>query len=125
MPLFSQQYNIRKPLVSFSNRERATLAVSSPPMPKRSKRRASNRTTIRKRRRSAGSNKIRVVGGKIRLRVTGYQGLQSLSPSALVRFIPATKLRLAARRVLNTQGRTANRKRRTIKRKKRKTKRSA
>lgn len=126
-PLFSQQYNTRKPLVSFSNRERATLAVSPPPMPKRSKRRgASNRTTVRRRRKTAGSNKIRVVGGKVRLRVTGYQGLQSLSPSALVRFIPTTKLRLAARRVLNTQGRIANRKRRrTVKRKKRRTKRSA
>ena len=123
MPLFSQQLQNRKPLVSFSNRERANLAVSEPPMPKKIRRRASTRsaTARRKRRGTVGSNKIRVVGGRVRLRVTGYQGFQSLAPSALVRFIPATKLRLAARKVLKTQHRFANRKRRTVKRKRRKT----
>ena len=116
MPLFSQQSSLRNPLVSYSNRERATLAVPDlPSMPKRTRRRAA--TTTRRKRRTAGSNKIRIVSGRVKLRVTGYQGLQSVAPSALVQYISATKLRLAARKVLKTQGKATGRKRRTVKRK--------
>ena len=124
MPPFSNSSVTRKPLVSFSTRERASLVTQQTPMPKRgrktgAKTRSQKKATKKKgRRRVAFSNKVRLVGGKLRLRVTGYDGLQSLAPSALVRFIAATKLRLAARKVLRAAGQLPRRKRRNNKRKK-------
>ena len=58
------------------------------------------------------------MGGRVKLRVTGYQGLQSLAPSSLIRFIPTTKLRLAARRVLRSTGQQPIRRRKRVSRKK-------
>lgn len=119
MPLiFGQQSISKKPLVSYFTRERASIqspgpsaaavaaAANEESMPKR---RQSGRTTRKRRgvgvrRRVKASNKVRVVGGRVRIRVTGYQGLQSLAPSSLIRFIPATKLRLAAKKVLRSSG---------------------
>lgn len=119
-PIFGQQSISKKPLVSYFTRERASIqsqnllasveaAANEDSMPKR---RQGGRTTRKRRgvgnktrrRRVKPSNKIRVVGGRVRIRVTGYQGLQSLAPSSLVRFIPATKLRLAAKKVLRSSG---------------------
>lgn len=54
------------------------------------------------------SNKVRLVKGRLKLKVVGYSGLQTLSPSQLVRHIPASKLRLAARKVLKLEGRSRN-----------------
>ena len=124
MPPFSNSSGSRKPLVSFSTRERASLVTQQTPMPKRgrktgAKTRSQKKATKRKgRRKVAFSNKVRLVGGKLRMRVTGYDGLQSLAPSALVRFIAATKLRLAARKVLRAAGHLPRRKRKSYKRKK-------
>ena len=93
-------------------------------MPKRgrktgAKTRSQKKATKRKgRQKVAFSNKVRLVGGKLRMRVTGYDGLQSLAPSALVRFIAATKLWLAARKVLRAAGHLPRRKRKSYKRKK-------
>lgn len=122
MPLiFGQQSISKKPLVSYFTRERASIqspgpsaaavaaAANEESMPKRKR---SGRTTRKRRgvggktrrRRVKASNKVRVVGGRVRIRVTGYQGLQSLAPSSLIRFIPATKLRLAAKKVLRSSG---------------------
>lgn len=126
MPLNFQQSFVKKPLVSYHTRERASINLlptksnlsvasaadnfeSSESMPR--KRRGGRTTRSRskavrrtKKRRARTSNKIRVVAGRVKLRVTGYQGLQSLAPSSLIRFIPTTKLRLAARRVLRSTG---------------------
>jgi hypothetical protein len=117
MPLFSGP---RKPLVSFSTRERASLVLpkSMPPRRRKSSKRKTTTRRRTRRRSGAASNKIRIVGGRIRLRVTGYPGLQALAPSALVRFIPTTKLRLAARRVLRSAGQAPRRKRRTTRKRK-------
>ena len=85
-------------------RRRATLeaaeSISMPPVT-RSRAKSSGR------RRKTGSSKVRVVKGRVRLRVAGYQGLQSLSPSQLVKFIAASKLRLAAKQVLKRTKRAA------------------
>lgn len=138
MPLNFQQPFAKKPLVSYYTRERASLNLPtsnlsvvsgdsnldvSDSMPR--KRRAggasrNRRKTIKKsrKRRTRTSNKIRVVGGRIKLRVTGYQGLQSLAPSSLIRFIPTTKLRLAARKVLRSTGQQPIRRRKRGSRKK-------
>ncbi len=114
MPLNLRQSISKKPLVSYFTRERASIKSPAPStsieseadiesMP--NKRRGGRATKKRggvKRRKVKVSNKVRVVGGRVRLRVTGYQGLQSLAPSSLIRFIPATKLRLAAKKVLRS-----------------------
>ena len=125
----------RKPLVDFATRERASI-VSTPSastsMPRKTRRKAAprKRSTRRRSKRLSGTNKIRIVGGRVRLRVVGYSGLQALAPSALVRFIPTTKLRLAARRVLRQSGKPSTtrgrrRKRRvTKKRRKRRVRRA-
>lgn len=65
-----------------------------------------------------GSKKPRLIKGRLNVRIRGYSGVQKLAPSALIKYIPATKLRLAARRVLiKTKGkgggsRTGKRRRR-------------
>ena len=71
-----------------------------------------------RRRRVKTSNKVRVVAGRVRLRVKGYEGLQTLAPSSLIRFIAATKLRIAARKVLRSSGVQPKRRRRASKKRK-------
>ena len=62
----------------------------------------------------------------MRLRVAGFPGVQALSPSHLVRHIAATKLRLAAKKVLGQLrkkgGKRKARKRRKKRRKKKRSK---
>jgi hypothetical protein len=59
----------------------------------------------RKRRaRSGASGKLRVVKGRVNVRVAGYLGVQKLAPSKLIPYLPATKVRQAAKRVLIAQG---------------------
>jgi hypothetical protein len=89
------------------------------PRRKQGSRTTRSRSASRSRKRiTRTSNKVRVVGGRVRLRVTGYQGLQSLAPSSLIRFIPTTKLRLAARRVLRLSGQKPSRRRKRSSKKK-------
>ena len=63
-------------------------------------------------RRRRGSSKVRVIGGRVRLRVSGYSGVQALSPSHLVRYIAANKLKAAAKKVLNKLGKKSSGRRR-------------
>jgi hypothetical protein len=53
---------------------------------------------------SSGSKRPRVVKGRVNLRVVGYSGLQKIPPSALIPFLPASKLRQAAKRALGASG---------------------
>ena len=48
-------------------------------------------------------SKVRVVKGRVQLRVAGYNGVQSLASSHLVRHIPSSKLRLAAKKLLRKE----------------------
>ena len=116
MPLFLQSSGQRKPLVSYSTRERANI-VPSKLMPRKTRR----KTATRRRKAARPSNKVRLVGGRVGLRVTGYPGLQALAPSALIRFIPTTKLRLAARRVLRATGQSPTRRIRRVAKKRKRT----
>jgi hypothetical protein len=86
----------RKPLLRFENSERAQLISSS--MPASGKRRKRSGKT------SSTSKKPRVVKGKVTLRVAGYSGVQKLSPSALIPYLPANKLKQAAKRALGASG---------------------
>ncbi len=47
---------------------------------------------------------VRVNKGRLGIRVAGYQGVQSLTASELVRHIPLSKLRAAAKKVLKRSG---------------------
>ena len=95
----------RTPLVTFDTKSsRAQLSAlqgtqlvqAKKPMPAVTRRR--KKAAARGRRR--GSSKVRIIGGRVRLRVAGFPGVQALSPSHLVRHIAAAKLRLAAKKVL-------------------------
>jgi len=102
----------RRPLVSFERsaegegRKRASLEETSAPrrvsMPPLTR----SRATSSKRKKTA-SKKIRLVKGRIRLRVSGYDGVQSISPAQLVRFIPVSQIRVAAKKVLRLDRRAS------------------
>lgn len=53
---------------------------------------------------STSGKKPRIVKGRVNLRVAGYSGLQKIPPSKLIPFLPATKLRQAAKRALGLSG---------------------
>ena len=97
----------RSPLVKFDTSSRAQLSAlqgiaslsNTTSMPAVTRRKSRSRATRRK-----GSSKVRIVGGRVRLRVAGFSGVQALSPSHLVRHIAASKLKAAAKKVLNKLG---------------------
>ena len=106
-----------RPLLNFSTKdERATLLpIESELMPRRRRRgvaatssrritrSASGRKRLAKRRkgrRVKSTKGIRLIKGRLALRVAGYSGLQRIAPSQLVRFVPLSKLKTAAKRVL-------------------------
>jgi hypothetical protein len=97
----------RKPLVDFNTWSRATLANTTggsivqekavlhgtedmPKLRKRTGKRGSG---------ASASKKIRVVKGRVRLRVQG--ATQSIAPVHLIRHIPVVRIRLAAQKYLN------------------------
>ena len=84
-------------------RRRATLEAlagqASMPAVTRSRATSARRRTL--------SKKVRVIRGKIRLRVSGYSGLRLFSPAHLIRHITASKLRLAAKKFLRLKERGA------------------
>jgi len=104
-----------QPLVEYSpsSNDRATLmtiagssSLSAFSTGQRRRRRRSGvaRSTARaggNRRKRTRVSKIRIVKGRVALRVTGRPGVQHIGAGQLVRFVPINKLRAAARRVLN------------------------
>ena len=96
----------KRPFVEYSpHQDRANLmsAGGSSPRP-------------RKRTRSGGKRKsrvtkVRVIKGKVALRVGGFPGVQRVGASQLVRFVPLNKLRTAAKRVLGNPPRRTKRSR--------------
>lgn len=111
-----EQMSLRKkPLVRFDSVSRAQLvsgpsivgasATSSEPRRGKSSMPARRRSTGRKRRTgSSKSTKPRLVKGRVNVRVAGYLGVQKLAPSKLIRYIPANKLKVAAKKVLASSG---------------------
>lgn len=100
----------RKPLLRFETSERAQLISASMPSSGARKK----KTTGKKSKSPSGNKKPKVVKGRVTLRVAGYSGVQKIAPSALIPYLPATKLRQAAKRALGASGK----KRKTTKRKK-------
>ena len=98
-----QPFSLRKPLVSFDTCGRASLARVAALQPMPSRRAGSAVVRRRSRRRAAvgkRSSKVRVVKGRVQLRVKGHKGVQNIAPSHLVRHVPVTKLREAAHKLL-------------------------
>ena len=90
-------------MVRFDTRSRAQLV--SEPFPSTS---GASTLMPRKRRSTGGakrsSGKPRVVKGKVNIRVAGYLGVQKLAPSKLIPYLPATKVRQAAKKALVASG---------------------
>lgn len=105
-----EQMSLRKkPLVRFDSVSRAQLvsgpSIASEPRRGSSSMPARRRSAGRKRRTgSSKSTKPRLVKGRVNVRVAGYLGVQKLAPSKLIRYIPANKLKVAAKKVLAATG---------------------
>lgn len=110
---------VDQPLLRFSTtEERASVHYNSDDdgfesddsMVARRRRRAGGRRPAKRSKKRGHSAKgVRVSKGTVKLRVKGYKGLQSLRPSELVRQIPASKLKVAARKVLGPPARRRRR----------------
>ena len=98
----------RKPLLRFETSERAQLiSTSMPSAVGRRKKRSGKRSAT-----SGSSKKPRVIKGRVNLRVAGYSGLQKIAPSSLIPYLPASKLRQAAKRALGASGKKKTTRRR-------------
>ena len=105
-------FTSRKPLVDFDTNNRASLAAAeadytvSEDMVK---------ATVRRRKRQRQGKGVRIVKGRVRVKVTGYNLLQNISPAHLIRHIPAARIRVAARQYLNQRDGGGGNKRRSKK----------
>lgn len=120
----SYGFQENKLLVPYSeNEERAQIINVSDlesSMPRKSKRLSKKRS--KKSRRTTkgfkGFKGVKIVHGKLALKVLGYQGVQKLSPSQLIRFIPLNKLKTAAKKVLHLTGHLKSKRKKRKSRKK-------
>ena len=100
-------FNSRKPLVDYSALNRAEFARHNSDKDDDGGGRDMTNKVGRKgkgqsgRRGGGGGGKVRIIKGRVRVRVAGYNNLQSISPAHLIRYIPATKVKVAAKRFLN------------------------
>lgn len=90
--------SLGRPLVRFENFGRAQL-ISNTSMPKKTKSKV-------KRGKSTNNKKPRIIKGRVHLKVAGYSGIQKITPSSLVPYLPINKLRLAAKKALGASGKT-------------------
>lgn len=87
-----------QPFVDFSSRQdRASLMSNSAALSGVLRKTSSG---PRRKRRRTRTTRVRIVKGKVALRVSGFPRIQRLGASQLVRFVPLNKLRAAAKKVL-------------------------
>jgi hypothetical protein len=119
--LFNSSSN-KSPLICFSNsQERAglirqnTSATATVGLARKTK--VFDSMPPRRRRTARGHSRVkrtkgvRLVKGRVALRVAGHKGLAKFSCSQLVRFVPLKNLKSAAHKVLRSLGRTHRKKR--------------
>ena len=101
----------RPPLVCFSTQQRARLGgEETGKLIVNTNSRSSNNSWFSMSKKGKGSKhpkskKIRLVkGGRIQLRIAGFSGVQTIPSSHLIRYIPSSRLRFAAKKVLKAQG---------------------
>jgi hypothetical protein len=90
----------RASLMSFSGQQPTSRRKRS--RSRSSKRRKSSQTRRKGQRTKSRVTKVRLIKGKVALRIKGYPGLTKLGASQLVRFVPLNKLKIAAKRALGT-----------------------
>lgn len=96
----------RKPLLRFETSEKAQLISTSMPASRggqRKKRSGKSSGST-----SRASKKPKVIKGRVYIKVPGYLGLQKIAPSSLVPYLPASKLRQAAKKALGAAGNNKN-----------------
>ena len=101
----------RPPLVCFSTQQRARLGgEETGKLIVNTNSSSSNNSWFSMSKKGKGSKqpkskKIRLVkGGRIQLRIAGFSGVQTIPSSHLIRYIPSSRLRFAAKKVLKAQG---------------------
>jgi hypothetical protein len=100
----------RKPLVRYDTQSRAHL-VAEPEATSAETKTSKSMPRRTAKRRTGGKGKLRVVKGKVNVRVAGYLGVQKLAPSKLIPYLPTAKVRQAAKRALVASGNKPRRKR--------------
>jgi len=105
----------QRPFVEFSpHQDRASLMSVGG---RHSQTRSRSAKRKGRRRKSSRVSKIRIVKGKVALRVGGFPGVQRVGASQLVRFVPLNKLRSAAKKVLGAPPKRGKKSRKGGKRK--------
>jgi len=93
-----------KCLVGYDQCEKAEILESAnqekDPMPRRRKSAAKSKRRRGRKSIVARRSKVRVVRGRVGIKVPGYSTLQYVPSSQIVRLIPLSRLRLAAKRIL-------------------------
>ncbi len=88
----------RRPLVSFESSDRANIVSDTPSMTKQ--RRRKQTTTKSRKRRTRPSQAVRVVKGKVNIKLPGSKTLK-VAPSKLITFVSKQQLKQAARHLVN------------------------
>ena len=100
----SYGFQDKKILVPYSETEERAqiidLSTLQSSMPKKTKKGKKSKKvkTVR------GFKGVKIVNGKLSLKVSGYSGVQKLAPAQLIRYIPLTRLKSAAKKVLHLSG---------------------
>jgi hypothetical protein len=75
----------------------------------------------RKRTKSVKRTKIRLVKGRLSLKIAGYLGLQRFGASQLIQFVPLNKIKVAAKKFLSqSRVKKSSKRKRSVQRKQRK-----
>lgn len=102
------QTSQQKSLLCYSDKQTRASIVDVERMASRNKQRGNRRRRKQvgrrrmSRKKPTRTNGVRIIAGRVLLRVAGYKTRQNLPSSQLVRYIPITKLRIAAKKVLKS-----------------------
>jgi len=111
----SNKSNCQQPIVPYSSSESRANLMSFGGQPTRRRKRSkskSRRPSSQGKRTKSRVTKVRLVKGKVALRIRGYPGVTRLGASQLVKFVPLNKLKIAAKRALGSVKKPQHRRRR-------------
>jgi hypothetical protein len=107
VPPSVENHRPRKPLVPFTSHadpnnstERRARLESETRSLMPSVTRAKAKSSAKRRSKAASKTKVRLVKGRVRLRVAGHKGVQNLAPAHLVRYVGVSQLKQAAKKYL-------------------------
>ena len=124
-------FSEKKPLLHYSENEERASFFDTEELAEGRRQRQQQRSPSMPRKKKSGSTKkvgkrrfqslkgVKFSKGRLALHLKGYKGVQKLAPAQLVRYIPLTKLKQAARKVLSKFGEKKVRKRKGKKKGKR------